>query len=175
MKVFRTFSENKLQYNFTKTRWGIEGHLEFFRKFIWFGSVTHPQPWVTLPTLQTTLVFLVTTFILCPNSTITSFSGDTFSLSLNLRNITLHQFRRHRHAASFKSLCLPSGLLQVLKLTLHALKNALLLRWHVPFKLTTLKHNQVAVKHHATAVPPPQKFLPFLTMLVRFLTALCTP
>ena len=84
----------------------------------------------------------------------------------NLRNITFLQFRRHLHAASFKSL----RLLQVLHLPLHAL----LLRWHVPFKLTALKHNQNEKKHHATAVPPPWQIWPLLTMLVRFLTALCT-
>ena len=32
----------KLQYNLTKVRGGVKGRLEFFRKFIRFGSVTRP-------------------------------------------------------------------------------------------------------------------------------------
>ena len=34
----------KLQYNFPKMRGGVEGRLDFFRKFIRFGSVTLPLP-----------------------------------------------------------------------------------------------------------------------------------
>ena len=32
-----------------------------------------------------------------------------------------------------------------------------------------------SIRYHTSGVPPPRRFLPFLTMLVRFLTVLCTP
>ena len=41
--IFWTFFEKKLQYNFPKMRGGgVKGHLEFFRKFIDFGTLTRP-------------------------------------------------------------------------------------------------------------------------------------
>ena len=89
----------------------------------------------------------------------------------------LLQFRCHGHIANFKSHCYPPArtplVLQVLLLPLPL--HSLLRQWYVLFNLTALKHNQNEMKHHATAVPLPLQFRPFLTMLVRFLTALCTP
>ena len=98
--------------------------------------------------------------------------------SICLRNILLHQFRRHRHGSNFIPLCqllarTPLVLLD-LDLPLHALQNAFQRGWHFLFKLAALKHNQNKRKHHATAVPAPRRFWPLFTMLVRFLTALCT-
>ena len=37
----RAFGE-KMQYNFPKIRGGIKGRLEFFRKFVRFGTATRP-------------------------------------------------------------------------------------------------------------------------------------
>ena len=71
-------------------------------------------------------------------------------VSICLRNISLQQFRRHRHNSNVKSIVRDM------------------------FSLAALKHNQNERKHHATAVPAPRRFWPLFTMLVRFLTALCT-
>ena len=53
--------------------------------------------------------------------------------------------------------------------------HACLLRWHVPFKLTALKHNQNEMRHHATAVPPPHTFLPFFDYVSQIFDGLVHP
>ena len=40
--LFGRFSRKKLKHNFPKMREAVKGSLEFFRKFIRFGALTHP-------------------------------------------------------------------------------------------------------------------------------------
>ena len=55
-------------------------------------------------------------------------------VSICLRNISLQQFRRHRHHSNVKSIVGDM------------------------FSLAALKHNQKEMKHHVSVVPPPRRF-----------------
>ena len=61
IRTFVAFSSRNLQYDFPKMRGGVKGRLEFFLKFIRFGSQTLPsvsRPYMKMQTKRNTYFLL---------------------------------------------------------------------------------------------------------------------